>query len=305
MSITSRRTPAEIMESVIASLSECPDDRLRELLTSLVVHLHAFALEVRLTPIEWAQAMDVLAATGRFTDENRQEFILWSDTLGLSMTVDALADRRDPRATESTVEGPFWAPNSPERAFGESITEQRGGMPLLLHGRVLDVDADPIAGAEIDVWQNGPNRLYAVQDADAPENHLRGRFRTRSDGTYAILGVRPTPYRIPDDGPVGVMLRATQRQSWRPAHVHFAVSAPGFQTVITHIFDEASDYLDTDAVFAVKPSLIKKFETRATTDPQRPAGVDKPWCSTEVDFVLDRVANAPDGLAPSSKNGVA
>lgn len=293
MSVASRRTAAAIAQSVVATFSDCPDDRLRELLISLVVHLHAFALEVRLTPSEWAQAMEVLASTGRFTDENRHEFILWSDTLGLSMAVDALADRRDPRATESTVEGPFWAPNSPERTFGESIAEQPGGMPLLLRGRVLDVNAEPIAGAEIDVWQNGPNRLYAVQDAHAPEHHLRGRFRTRSDGTYAILGVRPTPYRIPDDGPVGAMLRATGRQSWRPAHIHTAVSAPGFQTVVTHIFDESSDYLESDAVFAVKPSLIKKFETRAATDPERPAGVDEPWCSGEVDFVLDRVALAP------------
>jgi hydroxyquinol 1,2-dioxygenase len=291
MSVTSRRKAAEIVQSVAASFSECPDPRLRELLTSLVEHLHKFALEVQLTPTEWAQAMDVLAATGRFTDENRDEFILWSDTLGLSMAVDALADRRDPRATESTVEGPFWAPNSPERSFGESIAEQPGGMPLLLHGHVLDVNADAIADAEIDVWQNGPNRLYAVQDADAPEHHLRGRFRTRADGTYAILGVRPTPYRIPDDGPVGAMLQATARPSWRPAHIHTVVSAPGFQTVVTHIFDEASDYLDSDAVFAVKPSLVKKFETRAATDPQRPPGVDEPWCSTEVDFVLDPVAN--------------
>ena len=177
------------------------------------------------------------------------------------MAVDALADRRDPRATESTVEGPFWAPNSPERSFGASIAEQPGGIPLLLHGRVLDeLNAAPIAGAEIDVWQNGPNRLYAVQDADAPEHHLRGRFRTRSDASYAIRS-RWTWYRIPDDGPVGAMLRATARQSWRPAHIHVAVSAPGFQTVVTHIFDEASDYLNTDAVFAVKPSLVKRLRT--------------------------------------------
>jgi hydroxyquinol 1,2-dioxygenase len=305
MPAASRRTPAGIAQEVVASFSACPDDRLHEVVTALVEHLHAFALEVRLTPLEWTSAMEILAATGRFTDENRHEFILWSDTLGLSMAVDALADQRDPRATESTVEGPFWAPDSPERSYGESIAEQPGGIPLLLRGSVLDVDAIPIGGAEIDVWQNGPNRLYAVQDTDAPAHHLRGRFRTRPDGTYAIVGVRPTPYRIPDDGPVGAMLRATARQSWRPAHIHAAVSAPGFQTLVTHIFDEESDHLDSDAVFAVKSSLVKKFEPREAADPQRPAGIEEPWCSTEVHFVLDRVANSSDGLTPGSKYEVA
>jgi catechol 1,2-dioxygenase len=285
----SRRGPTQIAESVVASFSGCPDPRLRVLLTSLATHLHAFAQEVRLTPTEWAQAMEILAATGRLTDENRQEFILWSDTLGLSMVVDALEDRGDPRATESTVEGPFWAPNSPERAYGESILEQPGGVPLWMHGRVVAVDGSPIAGAEIDVWQNGPNRLYAVQDPGAPEHHLRGRFRTRADGEYAILGVRPTAYRIPDDGPVGAMLLATGRDSWRPAHIHFAVSARGFRTVVTHIFDEDSDFLDSDAVFAVKSALVKKFHLREATDPERPDGVDQVWCSVDVDFVLDRL----------------
>jgi hydroxyquinol 1,2-dioxygenase len=286
-----RRTPVDIAEKVTVSFVACENARLRELLTSLVSHLHAFAREVHLTPAEWSQAMEILAATGRLTDENRQEFILWSDTLGLSMAVDALDDTRDPRATESTVEGPFWAPNSPERGRGESIAERPGGVPLRVEGRVLDVDGSAIAGAEIDVWQNGPNQLYAVQDPSAPEHHLRGRFRTRSDGTYAFLGVRPTPYRIPDDGPVGAMLRATGRDSWRPAHIHFAVSAHGFRPVVTHVFDEDSDFLESDAVFAVKPSLVRKFHLRDAGDPRRPDGIDDSWYSVEVDFVLDRLSS--------------
>jgi hydroxyquinol 1,2-dioxygenase len=289
-----RRTAAAIADAVTASFSDCEDERLRALLQSLVTHLHAFAREVRLTPQEWARAMEILLESGRMSDENRHEFILWSDTIGLSMAVDALDDQRDPRATESTVEGPFRAPHSPRRAYGESIVEKPGGVPLLMYGRVLDVEGNPIANAELDVWQNGPDELYAVQDPKGPQHHLRGIFATRSDGTYAILGVRPTPYRIPDDGPVGAMLRATGRQSWRPAHIHVAVSAPGYKSVVTHIFDGDSDYLDCDAVFAVKPSLIKKFENRDASDPQRPAGVNERWCSAEVDFVLDAVKKSKD-----------
>jgi hydroxyquinol 1,2-dioxygenase len=281
-----RRTPAEIAEAAVDSFSRCRDARLKEVMQALVTHLHAFALEVRLTPAEWAHAMNSLVATGRLTNENRHEFILWSDALGLSMVVDALRES-DPRATESTVEGPFRAADSAERAYGASISEQPGGVPLWMHGLVLSVDREPIAGAEVDVWQNGPNRLYAVQDPDSPEYHLRGRFHSQADGRYALLAVRPTPYPIPDDGPVGAMLRATSRHPWRPAHVHVAVSAEGYDPVVTHIFDADSEYLDSDAVFAVKPSLIRSFERREASDPERPAGVEQPWVSVEVDFILE------------------
>jgi hydroxyquinol 1,2-dioxygenase len=254
---------------------------------ALVAHLNAFAQDVRLTPGEWARAIDVLVESGRLTSESRNEFILWSDALGLSMVVDALDDTRNVAATESTVEGPFRVADSPERPYGASISEQAGGVPLWMHGRLLTVGRDPIAGAELDVWQNGPNRLYAVQDPDSPEHHLRGRFRSRGDGGYALLAVRPTPYPIPDDGPVGAMLRAVGRHPWRPAHIHVAVSADGYRPIVTHIFDADSDYLDSDAVFAVKPSLVKSFEQRDPSDPSRPVGVDSEWASVEVDFILD------------------
>lgn len=288
MPLPPRQSPEEIAAQVVESFASCQNERLREVMQSLVVHLHAFARDVRLTREEWTQAMNVLAETGRMTSGDRQEFILWSDTLGLSMGVDALADNRDPRATESTVEGPFWAPDAPVRGQGDSIAEQSGGVLLWMHGRVLDVDGNPIADAEIDVWQNAPNRLYAVQDPNAPHDHLRGKFRTELDGTYAFLAVRPTPYPIPEDGPVGEMLRATGRSPWRPAHIHVAVSAPGFQTLVTHIFDSDSDFLGSDAVFAVKPSLIKTFTEGHPTDPSRPDEVDERWFAVDVDFALDR-----------------
>jgi catechol 1,2-dioxygenase len=202
------------------------------------------------------------------------------------MLVDALAHEKPPGATESTVLGPFYVPGSPLREYGASIIEQSGGEPAWVHGRVLDLDGRPIAGAELDVWQNDDNELYAVQDPEAPENHLRGRFRTREDGTYAFLAVRPTSYPIPHDGPVGRMLEATGRHPWRPAHIHMIVRAPGYETVTTHIFDSRSAYLDSDAVFAVKPSLLRDFVRGFADDPERPEGVTGEWWSVENDIVL-------------------
>jgi catechol 1,2-dioxygenase len=279
-------TPADITAAVIASFDGCDDARLRELMQALARHMHAFATEVGLTEREWEEAVRVLTATGHITDERRQEFILWSDSLGLSMLVDALANPLPKGATESTVLGPFYAPGSPAREYGESMAEESAGTPAWVHGRVLSVDGSPIAGAELDVWQNGDDQLYAVQKPDGPEDHLRGRFRTRDDGSYAFLAVRPVPYPIPDDGPVGRMLDATGRHPWRPAHIHMIVRADGYATVTTHVFDAASKYLDSDAVFAVKPSLLREIVPRAADDPERPEGVEGEWASLECDFVL-------------------
>jgi catechol 1,2-dioxygenase len=259
---------------------------------ALVRHLHAFASEVNLTEDEWARAIQILTATGHITDDKRQEFILWSDALGLSMLVDALAHPHPDGATESTVLGPFWTPNAPRRAYGESMAEQSGGTPALVRGVVRGTAGEPIAGAELDIWQNGDRGLYTVQDESAPEAHLRGRYSTRADGTYAFVGVRPIPYTIPHDGPVGTMLEATRRHPWRPAHIHMIVTAPGYQRLQTHIFDAESAYLDSDAVFAVKPSLIRRFELRSPEDPDTPAGVAGPWCLVENDLVLQAQALA-------------
>lgn len=281
-----RTEPEDITKAVVESFEACPDPRLREIMQSLVRHLHAFALDVRLTLPEWEAAIRILTETGHITDERRQEFILWSDSLGLSMVVDAIANEKPPGATEPTVLGPFYLAGAPLRDYGDSIIEQTGGTPAWVYGRVLDVDGSPIAGAELDVWQNDANLLYSVQDADAPEDHLRGRFRTREDGTYAFLGVRPVPYPIPHDGPVGHMLETTGRHPWRPAHLHMIVSAPGYEKVATHVFDSESAYLDSDAVFAVKPSLLRHFVLRAADDPDRPESVTGEWCSVENDIVL-------------------
>ena len=284
---SSRTTPADITAAAAASFDDCSDPRLRDLMQSLVRHLHGFAVETSLTEEEWRRLIAVLTDTGNITDERRQEFILWSDALGLSMLVDALAHELPPGATESTVLGPFYVPGSPRREYGESMVVEAGaGVPAWVYGRVLDPAGAPIAGAELDVWQNGADMLYAVQRPEAEEDHLRGRYVTRDDGTYGFVAVRPVPYPIPHDGPVGRMLAATARHPWRPAHIHIIVRAPGYKTVTTHVFDATSDYLDSDTVFAVKPSLLRTFVERSPGDPERPAGVEGEWVSLENDIVL-------------------
>jgi len=281
-----RTAPADITAAAVASFDGADDERLRRLAQVLTRHLHAFATEVGLTQGEWEECIRILTETGHITDDRRQEFILWSDTLGLSMLVDALANPVPSGATESTVLGPFYVPGSPLRPYGASIAEEAAGAPAWVHGKVLDLDGGPIAGAELDVWQNGDDRLYAVQNPETPEDHLRGRFTTRDDGSYAFLAVRPVPYTIPADGPVGKMLAATGRHPWRPAHVHMIVRAPGYRTLATHIFDRESEYLGSDAVFAVKPSLLREFARRPADDPERPDGVEGEWFSVENTIVL-------------------
>ena len=297
--MTGQRTaPADITAAVIASFERAEDERLRTLAQSLARHLHAFATEVSLTQREWDEGIRMLTETGDITDGRRQEFILWSDTLGLSMLVDALAYSLPPAATESTVLGPFYVPGSPQRPYGASIAEEAAGTPAWIHGRVLDVSGEPIAAAELDVWQNGDDRLYAVQSPQAPEDHLRGRFTARDDGSYAFLAVRPVPYTIPDDGPVGRMLAATGRHPWRPAHVHMIVRASGYLTLTTHIFDRDSDYLGSDAVFAVKPSLLREFVRRPADDPERPDGVHGEWFSVENTIILAPGDDAAEPVEP-------
>jgi maleylacetate reductase len=316
-------SPSELTATVVARLQATPDPRLRELMTSLIRHLHGFVADVGLNQDEWLTAIRFLTATGQISNDRRQEFILLSDTLGVSMLVDLLAGPSGSGAagfaTESTVLGPFYVPGSPERAYGASIAERPSGEPAWVTGKVTDTDGHPIAGATLDVWQNADDMLYAVQNPDSPASNLRGRFRTQTDGSFAFLSVRPTEYPIPDDGPVGQLLASTGRHPWRPAHIHVIVSAPGYHTVATHIFDSASKYLDSDAVFAVKASLIRKFERHEPGPPGGPVpdstvpdntgpdstgrdGAPVPdgvppgqaWYSLRHDFLLSRVAPAPD-----------
>jgi catechol 1,2-dioxygenase len=231
-------------------------------MTALVRHLHAFAIEVRLTDGEWLRAIQFLTATGHITDDVRQEFVLLSDTLGLSSLVDMINHSDvDALATEPTILGPFYVPASPWREFGASMVEyDDGGEPTVLRGAVTGEDGTPVPGAQLDVWQNAATGFYAVQQPDVqPTTNLRGRYRADGAGRFEIRTVRPVPYPIPDDGPVGALLRATGRHPWRAAHIHLKVSAPGYVPLTTHVFDRRSDYLDSDTVFGVKESLIEDF----------------------------------------------
>lgn len=285
-------TVRDLTQTVLDRLQATADPRLRELMTALVRHLHGMVAEVNLSQDEWFKAIGFLTATGQICSDRRQEFILLSDTLGVSMLVDLLAgpgtEGAAGHATESTVLGPFYVADSPERPYGGSIIEQPAGEFAWYTGRVLDTDGRPIAGAELDVWQNADDMLYAVQNPDAPPGHLRGLFRTRPDGSYAFLGVRPTDYPIPADGPVGALLAATGRHPWRPAHIHLIVRAPGYRSVATHIFDAESRYIGSDAVFAVKQSLLQDFE-RHEPGEQAPDGVPPgaAWYSVSYDFLLE------------------
>jgi len=283
--------PEDISEQVVTSLAGAPDPRLRYLMQKLVRCLHSFVIETSLTTEEWRAAIDFLTATGQMSTEKRQEFILLSDTLGISMVLDAVNHPAGPSVTESTVLGPFYVPGSPERVMGDSISEMEGnGAPALVSGTVRDVRGAAIAGAVLDVWQNSARGTYTVQDETQPPGNLRGRFRTGPDGRFWFWSVRPTDYSIPDDGPVGAMLKALGRHPWRAAHLHLIASAPGFIPVVTHLFDDESRYLESDTVFGVKPSLICHYLRHDPSDEGAPAGSAGDWYTLEHDLVLAEVA---------------
>jgi protocatechuate 3,4-dioxygenase beta subunit len=281
-------TEDDITAEVLRRFEATQDPRLREIMLSLTKHIHAFVKEVRLTEAEWWKGIEFLTKTGHMCDDRRQEFILLSDTLGVSMVTDLISNAKPAGATESTVFGPFHRDGAPEREYGEDIvTADRHGVPTFISGRVLDLNGNPIAGAELDVWQAAADGLYDVQDTSLKEMNMRGKFHTRADGSFLVKTTRPVPYQIPADGPVGQMLKATNRHPWRPAHVHFVVSAPGYQPVTTHLFDSADKWLDGDAVFGVKNSLIVDFKEHTTKDEAALRfGAEPPFCTAEYDFVL-------------------
>ncbi|HEX6468486.1 MAG TPA: intradiol ring-cleavage dioxygenase [Streptosporangiaceae bacterium] len=271
---------------VLSRLDSTPDPRLREIMRALVRHLHAFTREVALTDEEWLAGVKFLTATGQMCDDTRQEFILLSDTLGLSMLVDEINHGAGETATESTVLGPFYVAGAPLREYGESIVLADDAPRAVVSGVVRGTDGKPIPGALLDIWQTATNGLYDVQDPSQPPYNLRGRFHARDDGSYRFVTVRPAPYPIPDDGPVGGLLRATDRHPWRAAHIHAIVSADGYRPVTTHIFPDDSPYLDSDAVFGVKDSLVRRFVRRDDPGEAARLGVDPPYFTVDHDFVL-------------------
>ena len=284
-------TADDITADVLERLQGTPDPRLRLIMVSLVRHLHGFIRDVELTEAEWFEAIRFLTDTGHISDDKRQEFILLSDTLGASMVLDLVNHGKPAGATESTVFGPFHREGAPEMPPGGNIApHDEGGMPTIVRGRVLDPEGRPVAGALLDVWQTASNGLYDSQEPNAEELHMRGKFRTDAEGRYLIRTSRPVHYQIPSDGPVGRMLRATNRHPWRPAHIHFVVSANGFEPVTTHIFDKTDEYLASDAVFAVKDSLICDFVEHTTRDADAERyAIEPTFCTVDFDFVLKLV----------------
>ncbi len=277
-----------ISQQAVNSFSGAPNGRYQQIMQSLVRHLHAFVSDVELTEQEWFEGIRFLTETGQKCDGLvRQEFILLSDTLGVSMLVDAINHRRSANATETTVFGPFYIEGVPERAYGENMAFTPGERALV-RGRVIDVHGNALAGAVLDVWQTADNGMYSGQDTAQPFGNLRGRYRTDDEGCFAIRTIVPVCYPIPTDGPVGRMLDAANRHAWRPAHLHFMIEVAGHRKLVTHLFNQDDPYLKSDAVFGVKQSLQVTYEQRgAHDDLSAELGIELPFKRAYYQFVME------------------
>lgn len=284
-------TEQELTDKVVASFGTAKDDRFRDVMQALVRHAHAFVRETRLTDDEWAAAIGFLTAAGHITTDTRQEFVLLSDVLGISMLTVAvnepgLGDPGLADSTESTVLGPFFVQDAPGIELGGNIASGASGEPSWVSGRVTDTDGNPVPGARVEVWEADDDGMYDVQYDDG-ELAGRAHLFTDAEGRYRFWGLTPTPYPIPDDGPVGRLLDHAGRSPMRAPHLHFMVTAPGFRRLITHIFVAGDPVLDSDSVFGVKESLIRPFDRHKAGTPapdgRQPAG---PWTSTTFDIVL-------------------
>jgi catechol 1,2-dioxygenase len=270
---------AELLADVLSRYEDSQNPRLREITEAAIRHLHAFAEEVNLQRDEWFAGIQFLTAAGQMCDDTRQEFILLSDTLGVSTLVEMLTHDGVEGSTENTVLGPFHVPGSPERAKGESmLVDPDDGDRVVIRGTITDIDGQPIGGATLDCWQNATAGFYAVQQPGVQsEFNLRGIYHSDPDGSYEIRTVRPVPYPIPSDGPAGDLLKAHGRNWMRPGHTHMWVRADGYKDLITHVFDSETDYLREDAVFGVRDSLVRTFVPEANGE-----------LATTFDVVLDR-----------------
>jgi len=277
-------TEKNLTATALERISECGDPRLKEVTTALIRHLHDFAREVRLTPDEWNVAIKFLTEVGHITDDKRQEFILLSDTLGLSALVDLIANEgKSAASTDSSLLGPFYVDGVREMPLGTDIAGETAGERVIVRGIVSSINRKPLAGALIDVWQAAPNGLYDVQDPNQPEKNLRGKFRTDAEGKFNFRSVKPASYPIPFDGPVGKMLRALGRHPYRPAHVHFMISAPHHRTLTTALYIDGDKYLDSDAVFGSRQSLVAGYRSSS----EGGSAID----ALEFDFILDAEAS--------------
>jgi len=291
-----------LTQAVIARLAKVKDARFKKVMASAIKHLHAFARDVQLTEEEWFEGIKFLTAVGQKCDDKRQEFILLSDVLGLSMMVVALNHKTAPGATEATVLGPFFAHGAKEYGYGGDLREgaTMKGEDVWVSGRVLGTDGKPVPSAALDIWQAKADGIYDVQDADA-EFELRGRVKATAKGEYAFASYKPKFYSIPMDGPVGDLVGKTSKNHMRPAHMHAIVSAPGYQQVITHVFVHGDPYLDGDAVFAVKDSLVAKYKKVTDAAEAKKLGMPAPFLKLNWDFHLSPAGKvkARKVIAPS------
>ena len=276
-----------ITDAVLDRVANANSPRAREISEALVRHLHAFVREVKPTIEEWEAGIHFLTETGKMCSDTRQEFILLSDTLGVSMLVDAINHRLPKGATETTVLGPFFVADAPELPLGADISGTMKGRPLYVEGSVRSVDSKPLAGAIVDTWHSDDDGFYDVQHLDEVGGlALRGRFRTDADGRFRFWSIVPKFYPIPYDGPVGKMLEAQARHPYRPAHVHFMISAPGYTRLVTHVFVAGDQYLDSDAVFGVKNSLIREIEEHPAGQAPDGREMSEPYSVMRYEFVL-------------------
>ncbi|MBT2324860.1 intradiol ring-cleavage dioxygenase [Variovorax paradoxus] len=273
--------------------------RLKTVMDSLVRHLHEFAREVQLTEAEWAHGIDFLTRAGKITDDKRQEFILLSDVLGLSSLVTAQCNRRPTGCTEATVFGPFYVANAPKYDNGDDIANGASGEPCFVAGTIRGIDGEPIANAEIDVWQSDDEGNYDVQRPELAQAQGRGRLSSLEDGRYGFRSIVAVPYPIPHDGPVGQLLEKLGRHPWRPAHLHFMIRAPGYETLITHVFRSGGTYLDSDAVFGVRSSLIADWKRHEAGLAPDGTCMEEPFYTLDYDFVLNKAAKDYTLLPPS------
>ena len=284
-------TGEEFTRSVLKRWEDIPDPRLREVMQSAIKHLHAFVSDVEPTGAEWFKAIEFLTAIGHKCDDKRQEFILASDVMGVSMLVDDINNRRVAGATPSTVEGPFHIPNAPEVADGGDMAKGAPGIPCFVSGAVRGLASEPIGGAILDLWQTDGEGLYEEQRR-TEQPWMRGIYRTRPDGSYTIRTVAPISYTIPMDGPIGEFFSRTKMSHMRPAHIHFAISAPGYHGVVTHLFKKGDEYIDNDVVYGVKAPLVVEFVKRPPGKAPNGEMVDTEFYEVKYDFVLEQAQAA-------------
>jgi protocatechuate 3,4-dioxygenase beta subunit len=285
--MSSKPSVEETLEAaVLARIANDTDGRFKTVMSAVIRHLHALVREVELTEQEWFEAIKFLTATGKKCDDKRQEFILLSDVLGISMLVDAINHRREEAATQNTVLGPFFVHGAPEIQNGGDMGAGWTGEPTFVSGRVVSTDGKAVAGATLDLWQSNDEGFYDVQLDDFDEHKLRAKLKTDAQGRYWFRTIKPTSYPVPTDGPVGLILDRMGRHPMRPAHLHVAVTAPGYETLVTHLFVKGDPYIESDVVFGVKPSLIVDFRQNPSEEAAQKAGLKAPFCEASYDFVL-------------------